>query len=92
MSQVIVVVVPKGRKDHIANKFPDGEIITVCGKRVPDGSTLIESAPRIDLCKKCAEWVGREMVGEFLGLDFFEAYKTSILPSSFKHKSRTGVK
>jgi len=85
----LVVVLPKGRKDHIAVKYPDGHIITVCGKTVPDGSTLIESAPLVDLCKKCAEWVGREMVGEYLGMDFFEAYKTSILPSSFKHRERS---
>jgi len=90
MSSIVVVVVPKGRKDHIAKKFSDGEIITVCGKKVPEGSTLIESAPKIDLCKKCAEWVGREMIGELLGTDFFEAYKTSILPSVYKHTNRKG--
>ena len=81
----LIVVLPKGRKDHIATQYPDGDIITACGKHVPDGSILIESAPRIDLCKKCAEWLGREMVSEYLGMTFFEAYKTSI----YKHRRRT---
>jgi len=82
----IIVTIPKGRKDHIAELYPNGTAQTMCGKSVPEGSTIIEHAPRLDLCKACLIWLGKEMESEFMGLNFYKhPYKTSII----KHRKRS---
>ena len=83
------VVVQGGKgKRHLANwtlSLGVPKLITVCGKEVKEGTLIIESDMRVNLCNQCWIWVGKQAVGDWLGLDFFTELKTSI----YKHKRRS---
>ena len=47
---------------------------TVCGCFVSSGAEISNSIAikNLRLCEKCYAWVGKKMIGDWLGLDFFD--------------------
>ncbi len=59
-------------KNHLLVKATDHK--TVCKKKVKPGE-LTGSLPKgemLNLCHNCYAWVGKEMIVDWLGLDFYE--------------------
>ena len=54
---------------------------TVCGRKVKSGEIMdeIQHSEFLNLCEDCYAWVGRRMIVDWLGYDFFvDDYDTSI--------------
>lgn len=62
------VLFPRGKRLHIVGAHD----MTICAKEIPEDSKYYDYDPCVpDYCNKCYEMVGREMLGEYLGVQFF---------------------
>ena len=70
MNENRVVIFPYAKSIHILG---DGNI-TLCRKKTPRGSKIYNYDPLsgLNYCEKCLLYVGKEMLGEYLGQIFFE--------------------
>jgi len=61
------------RKNHLLENATDQ--YTVCGQKVKTGE-IIDELPEhtpLNLCSRCYAWVGKQMIVEWLGADFFSS-------------------
>ena len=83
MNENKIIILPYGRALHILEANGD----TLCEITPPkSGVRVYTYYPRrlgLNFCEKCLTRVGREMVADYLGHQFFDAE-----PSQDKHKKR----
>ncbi len=70
-----VIQFKNGKKLHLV-KYLMSSDDTVCGKKLPPGNKIHHTMPEGMLfCKGCHEWVGKQLMGTWLGTDFFDKPK-----------------
>ena len=70
MNKVIAARFKFSRNIHIVANRQD---VTICGLTLPRNAELYTKVPQTrEVCRKCLLEIGKEMFGDYIGLDFFE--------------------
>ena len=88
-----VIQFKNGKKLHLVQYLLSSDY-TICNKKIPPNSMIHSRYPQnknIGFCNKCYEFIGRYMVVNFLGMEFFEG-QSSIATLTKGDSEKEGIK